>query len=183
MLTESSQRSHSHGLAKEVILAQAASLRVPVIFRSASWNDYESSFINGLEELHSSGTALGVFGDIDMDHHLAWVQRVCAVADVTPFEPLWKSPRRPLLDEFISAGFRATIVSLKAELLSPDLLGRTLDAALVEELAALGVDPSGEKGEYHTVVTDGPLFSTPLRLQPGQKLLRDGYWFLDLSIS
>jgi diphthine-ammonia ligase len=182
MLTEGAARSRSHGLAREVILAQAAALRVPVVFRAASWQDYESAFIDGLVEIRGRGVSLGVFGDIDLDPHLAWVRRVCAVAGAVPCEPLWKCARPGLLDEFISAGFKATIVSVKDALLSSDFLGRTLDRDLVREFTALGIDPSGEKGEYHTVVTDGPLFSAPVPLRPKEKVLRDGYWFLDLEL-
>ena len=34
--------------------------------------------------------------------------------------------------------------------------------------AALGVDPCGERGEYHTVVTNSPLFSSPIDVVHGE---------------
>ncbi|MGH9066436.1 MAG: hypothetical protein ACRD0J_02785, partial [Acidimicrobiales bacterium] len=45
-----------------------------------------------------------------------------------------------------------------------------------------GIDPAGENGEYHTVVTDGPLFSRPLPLVLGDTSLRDGVWFVDAAL-
>jgi len=44
-----------------------------------------------------------------------------------------------------------------------------------------GIDASGEEGEYHTVVTDGTIFSFPIYLKKKEKVFRDGYWFLDVS--
>ncbi len=125
----------------------------------------------------------GVFGDIDLEDHRAWVERVCARAGLKAWEPLWGEARRDLLKEFMSVGFRATVVSLKEGLLSPDLLGRQLDWDLVAEFEAAGIDASGEKGEYHTVVVGGPPFSRAVAIEPKGRVLRDGYWFLDLDLS
>ena len=66
-------------------------------------------------------------------------------------------------------------------MLDRGLLGRTLDAGLALEIEDAGADASGEEGEYHTVVTDGPIFSEPLHLDVKGQVLRDGYWFLDIS--
>lgn len=182
MFTEGAERSHSHGLARIVLEAQAASLGLPLVTRETSWAEYEATFDGALAELKRAGVRGGVFGDIDLDDHRAWVERVCAKAGLAAWEPLWDGVRRDLLREFIEAGFVAQVVSLKDGLLSPDLLGRRLDWDLVAEFEAAGVDASGEKGEYHTVVTGGPLFRAPLALEPRGRVLRSGYWFLDLAL-
>ena len=87
-----------------------------------------------------------------------------------------------LVREFTEAGFRTRIVALKAALLSADYLGRELTCDLAIELARQGVDACGENGEFHTVVTHGPLFRKPVELVPGERVLRDGYWFLDYEV-
>lgn len=183
MLTEDGDRSHSHGLAREVILAQASALQIPVIFRIASWQDYEAAFLDGLKELNSAGATVGVFGDIDIDQHLQWVKRGCATAGVMPHEPLWQGSRRELLAEFLSADFEAVVVSVKDDRLPKDVLGRVLDWRLIEGFEAAKVDVSGENGEYHTVVTDGPIFSQRLQLERKEAVLRSSHWFLDLGLA
>ena len=75
------------------------------------------------------------------------------------------------------------VVSAKEERLPQDVLGRVLDWKLIEEFEAVGVDASGENGEYHTVVTGGPIFSHRLQLERKESVLRSGYWFLDLGNS
>jgi diphthamide synthase (EF-2-diphthine--ammonia ligase) len=54
-----------------------------------------------------------------------------------------------------------------------------LDESLLADLPP-GVDPCGENGEYHTFVTGGPGFATPVSVVPGEVVLRDVRWFADL---
>lgn len=182
MLVENGRRTRSHGLAVEVVQQQASSLGIRLASVATSWADYEANFIGLLKQLRTQNIHSGVFGDIDIDDHRAWEEKVCAAARLKAYLPLWKSKRRALLDEFLQLGFRATIVATQASALAPEFLGRQLNQSLVDELVEQGIDPSGENGEYHTVVTDGPLFAYPLELTPRESLLREGYWFLDLEI-
>lgn len=181
MFDETGVRSRSHGLTRRLVEAQAAALGLPLVARSTSWDDYESEFRAALRELRAQGIELGVFGDIDLDPHREWVERVCGSVDVQAAEPLWKRPRRELLAEFLGLGFRATIVVVRAAVLGPEFLGRELDPDLVDELERTGIDASGEGGEYHTVVTDGPLFRGPIQLQEGGVVRRGDCWALDLK--
>jgi diphthine-ammonia ligase len=85
-----------------------------------------------------------------------------------------------LLQDFFNLGFVAKIISVKADLLDADYLGRILDNKLILEFVEQGIDPAGEKGEYHTVVIDGPIFTKPLDLVEREHVLEEGYWFLDV---
>jgi diphthine-ammonia ligase len=82
----------------------------------------------------------------------------------------------------LERGFHAEVVAVKDGTLSPDFLGRELDAQLISELESRGIDLSGETGEYHTVVVDGPLFKNRLKTRHGKLVLKDGYWFSDVSL-
>jgi uncharacterized protein (TIGR00290 family) len=182
MLTEDGNRSRSHGLHKSILKAQAASLGIPIVVKCSSWNDYEEVFISAMHELKEGRIECGVFGDIDIDEHLYWVKRVCNSVNIKVYEPLWKRPRAELLEEFLKLGFIAKIVSVKTGVLDKSLLGRILSREVVALLQKAGIDPSGEKGEYHTVVTDGPIFSTPINLVKKGIINRDGYDFIDLDL-
>lgn len=179
---EDGARSRSHGLPVGVIERQAQALGVPLVACRASWADYETRFLSALHRFKRDGIDWGIFGDIDLEPHLEWVERVCASAGVRPYEPLWKCERRALLEAFLNLGFKAVVIAVKEGALDKGFLGRTLSPQVVVEMEEEGIDASGEEGEYHTVVTDGPIFSSPIRLEIGDQVVRDGYRFLDVSL-
>ncbi len=181
MLCEDGRSTHSHGLPVSLVQRQADSLGVPLVTRAASWADYEAAFLDALAELRDHvGVAVGVFGDIDLQPHRDWVERVCAIAGLEPCLPLWLEPRRSLLDELLGAGVVATIVAVDTARLDPRFLGAHLDRALIPELEAAGVDACGEEGEFHTLVTDAPLFRGPVPCSSRGTFETAKYRFLDL---
>jgi uncharacterized protein (TIGR00290 family) len=183
MLTGDGMHSRSHGLPPEVIAAQAAALNIPLQTGRAGWDDYEAVFLTRLAELRAEGVGDGVFGDIDLEPHRQWVERVCGRHGIAAHLPLWQEARRDLLAEFIGAGFSATIVAVSDARLPTSFLGRQLDWPTVAALEAAGVDACGEEGEFHTVVTGGPLFSAPLDLKHGQVIGHAGYSFLEVALA
>jgi uncharacterized protein (TIGR00290 family) len=182
MMTEGKERSRSHGLPTTVFKKQASSLGIPLVLRYSTWADYEETFLSAARELQKEGVEYGVFGDIDLEPHLEWIKRVCASASIQEYEPLWKRDRTELLNEFLSLGFKAMIISVKQGTLDNKFLGEILDHQVISDMKELGIDASGEMGEYHTVVIDGPIFSTPLQLEKGRQVIKDGYGFLDVSV-
>jgi diphthine-ammonia ligase len=158
MLREDGERSRSHGLPVNLIQRQAQNLNIPIFAKKTSWNDYEKSFLSTLREFKKDGIEYGVFGDIDLVPHLEWVERVCSSAMIQPYEPLWKKARLDLLHDIFNLGFTAIIVAVKHCVLDTCFLGQILNEQVVKEMEKIGIDASGEKGEYHTVVTDGPFF-------------------------
>lgn len=184
MLIEDGERSRSHGLRLDVLRAQAAALDVPLELRATSWRDYEANFVAVLNDLkHDRGVTAAVFGDIDLEPHREWCVRVCEKVELACLHPLWLAQREDLLAEFLDAGFRTRLVAVQDGKLDPALLGREIDAALLDEFRRAGIDLCGENGEYHTVVTAGPCFRREVRLVPGERVLRDGYWFLDFEVA
>jgi diphthine-ammonia ligase len=175
-------KSRSHGLPLSVLQTQAASLDIPLVVRNTSWADYEANFLSSIRGFKESGIEYGVFGDIDLEAHLEWVTRVCGTVKIRVYEPLWKRNRRELLNEFLDLGFRATIVSVKLEALPISFLGRNLSREVITDLERAGVDASGEGGEYHTVVTDGPIFSKSIRLKKQGEFSHNGYCFLEVDL-
>lgn len=173
--------SRGHRLPIALVAEQASSIGIPLITRKTSWEGYEPAFLSILEGLRQEGVEAGVFGDIDLEEHREWVSRVCSSVDMDACLPLWGKSRSELAGELLGAGFKATIVAVREDALDRRFLGRTLDEALIEEFTGLGIDVSGEAGEYHTVVTDGPIFSTPLVLKVKGEFFNDSHWFLDVS--
>src|SRR5262245_15451060 len=182
MFTEDGQRSRSNGLPREVLEAQAAAIGVPLLTASATWDGYEVAFIDLLRAAKAHGATTAVFGDIDIPRHREWEERVSAQAGLTAALPLWQEDRMALLEEWWSAGFEARIVVAREGLVDRRFLGRVLDRPTANELATTGIDPCGENGEFHTVVTAAPLFRHPIELELRGQILKSGCWFQDVAV-
>lgn len=182
MLCEDGNSSRSHGLPKTVLEEQASHIGIPIFFRSANWDHYEEEFISVLHEFKNSGINTGVFGDIDVEEHREWVTRVCRVTGITPIFPLWKRNRKELLDEFLRLGFKAQIVVINNKMLDAKFLGRQIDNQIIDEFEKAGIDPSGELGEYHTVVTEGPIFSARIEIKETAQYRNGDYYFSSVEL-
>jgi len=182
MFQEDEEVSKSHALPLNVVQAQAKRLGVPLMIRGAGWDDYEAKFIDAMDECRADGITHGVFGDIDLQGHLDWVQKTCAKLDIVPIHPIWQEPRRSILEELLAVGFEAVIVVVNTNMMPAKYIGRTFTRHLMDELEALGIDSCGENGEFHTVVIDGPVFSSRVPVTFGNVRENEGYVFLTVSL-
>lgn len=183
MMTERGTRSRSHGLSREVLDAQARATGIRIHYASTSWDAYERTFGEQASSARSAGLRDGIFGDIDGERSRQWVVNACSASGVTAHLPLWGRPRKELLQLLLARRFHAVVIAVRVGVVSESMLGCPLDAGLLRRLERSGVDASGEGGEYHTLVLDGPIFVRPLDVTFGGKILRDGVWFLDCAPS
>ena len=58
-----------------------------------------------LRELRSRGIEIVIFGDIDLQAHREWEEKVCAAAGLTAYLPLWHEPRDLIAQEVLREGF------------------------------------------------------------------------------
>ncbi len=182
MLNENGKISRSHAIPQKILQLQASSMGLPIVTKPASWEDYERIFVATLKDLRSEFKVdSGVFGDIDLQEHRDWEEKVCAAAGITAELPLWKQDRKALVHEMISQGIEAYIVSCNLTLGS-HFIGRKISADLIRELESKGVDPCGENGEYHTLVVNAPVFKERVVVKFGQPVKHQDYWFLEMSI-
>jgi uncharacterized protein (TIGR00290 family) len=182
MIDESGRRSRSHGLPPEALKAQSEAMGIPLRTASATWENYESQFKKQAALFRNENILHGVFGDIDLEPHREWVERICRESGITAHLPLWKSVRRTMVHEFIEAGFKALIVVVNTKKMPGEFLGRCVDETLVRDLEAIGVDACGENGEFHTFVCDGPLFKRPLCFTKGDIVANEEYVFLPITV-
>lgn len=177
-ISEDGERSRSHGIKAGVLALQAEAIGIPLIQVKTSWENYEENFKKVVRELKDKGVEGGVFGDIDLQEHRDWVERVCGEVGIKAFLPLWQVRPEELIDEFLRLEFKAMVVATRLE---ESLLGKVLDKALVRQIVRLGSHPCGESGEYHTFVTAGPIFRRALNVNKDEREKRDNMWFLEIS--
>jgi len=182
VLNEKGKISRSHGISSEILQAQAHAAQLPIHLISSSWQEYEQHFTNALKHLKEQyDLTYAIFGDIDLEPHREWEEKVCNKTGLKAYLPLWKQERRKLVIEMLEAGIETIIVSCN-KIMGERFLGEQLTPALVYELEALGVDPCGENGEFHTLVTNCSLFKHPIEVSITQNLMHDNYWFCQLAL-
>ena len=177
-ISEDGERSRSHGIKAGVLTLQAEAIGIPIIQVKTSWENYEENFKKVVSELRDKGIEGGIFGDIDLEEHREWVERVCGEVGIKAFLPLWGIKPEKLIDEFLKLKFKAVVIATKLE---EGLLGKVLDKALVSQISRLGSHPCGESGEYHTFVKAGPIFSRAIKVTRGERERRDNMWFWEIS--
>ena len=182
MFNEDGTRSRSHGLRPEILAAQVERLGLQSITETCTWGTYNIAFDRALETAAAMGVTHVVFGDILFDEHREWAERLSAGRGLTAVEPLWKESTTDLYRAFLASRTRARIVTVRSSKLDETFLGRDLAEDLLEEFVAREVDPCGERGEYHTVVTACNAFSRPLRVRALGRATNNGCMAEDLVL-
>jgi len=174
--------SVSHGLSASIIQRQVVLIDIPFLQKAMPQKGYRDAFKALLEELKTKEGIEGiVFGDIYLQEHRDWINKVCEELKVEPILPIWTQDTESLIKEIIGSGFKSIVVSVRKDILGEEWLGREIDDRFVKDLKALGnIDLCGERGEFHTFVYDGPIFKKPVKFIIGEKVLKDKRWFLDI---
>ena len=180
-ISDNPTKVRCHGTDSNLICLQSQAMGIPLLQKITSWEEYERDFKAHVSGLKPSGLRGMVFGDIYLDPHREWVERVCGDIGIVALEPLWKKDTTELLAQFIDLGFKSVVICAKTELIELKWLGRTVDRDFMQYLIDKGVDPCGENGEYHTLVLDGPLFKQSIELLESRVYEREGYYLLDIS--
>ncbi|MEP6675740.1 MAG: diphthine--ammonia ligase [Ferruginibacter sp.] len=182
VLNEAGKISRSHGIPAPILQLQSDAAGIPIHLIASSWQNYEQEFTEALILLKQKhAVSYAVFGDIDLQAHRDWEEKVCRNAGLEAILPLWQQNRKGLVIDMLRSGIKTMIVSCN-ELMGPDFIGRIIDEQCISDLEKVGVDVCGENGEFHTLVFDCPLFAFPLAIKVLQKLNHEKYWFAELAL-
>jgi uncharacterized protein (TIGR00290 family) len=144
--------------------------------------DYERAMGEAVAGARADGIERVVFGDLFLEDVRAYRVRMLSGTGIEPVFPLWGRDTAALAAEMVSSGLKATVVCVDPRRLPASFAGREFGAEFLADLPG-GVDPCGENGEFHTCVTDGPMFRQPVRAVPGETVLREGFVFSDLRLA
>jgi uncharacterized protein (TIGR00290 family) len=177
-VTRGYERISIHGVRRTLLEAQARAIGLPLhevaLEPSCSNADYEAAFRTAAEQLRATYPTLGrlAFGDLFLSDVRAYREGLLASVDLAAHFPLWGRDTRELADRFVALGYRARLVCVDTTQLARSFAGRPFDAALLAELPE-SVDPCGERGEFHTFVSDGPIFGVPVPYVTGEVVMRE----------
>lgn len=176
-----------HGIEAKLMNLQAKLIEIPLIQKEVSpdMKKYEEEFKDAVTKLKSKGIKAMVFGDIVLEEHKFWIERVCREIGIMAIEPLWKLNPAKITKEFIDLGFKSIVVSTKAKLFGKEWIGHQFDWEFLDHLKNEKIDLCGENGEFHTFVIDGPMFEKGrIEITKSRTVLKKGFWphwFLDIQ--
>ncbi len=183
-ITRDYDRICMHGVRSILLEQQAESLGVPpekiFISKNASNEEYESSMREILERYRAEGVCGVVFGDVFLEDLRKYREEKLAQIGMKGLFPIWKRDTAELACAFIDLGFEAIVTCADSNLLDSTLVGRPFDEQFLSTLPE-AVDPCGENGEFHSFVSDGPIFQWQIPHTTGEVVLRDnGFYYCDL---
>jgi uncharacterized protein (TIGR00290 family) len=185
-VTSSYDRIAIHGVRRTILQAQAQRLGLPLIEaeipQQATNEVYEAAFARALSQARNRNPGIAdiAFGDLYLADVRAYREAFLARLDWRGLYPLWGKDTTQLARHFIARGYRAILSCVDTQQLDGGFCGRDYDDALLADLP-VSCDPCGENGEFHTCVHASPLFSTPIALGRGARVLRDGrFQYVDL---
>ncbi len=181
---ESADRVAMHGVPEELLREQIAALGLPAVVVPLPFpcpNDwYERVLGSALRDFRDRGARKIVFGDLHLEDIRAYRERFLAGLDLEPVFPLWGIPTADLARSMVDGGLEAKVVCVDPERLPESFLGRPFDHDLLRDLPD-GVDPCGENGEFHTLVTGGAPLRRPIEVRIDGTYHRNGFAYAELA--
>ena len=182
-ITEGYDRVSMHGVPRVLAEQQAESLGIPLhkvfIPRECSNEKYQTIMGTTLRKFKEEGISNAIFGDIFLEWVKEYREKNLSQLGITPVFPIWGRDTAELAQSFIDLGFKAVITCVDTKILDQKFLGRIIDATFLTQLPPK-VDPSGENGEFHSFVFDGPIFKDSIGYKLGEQVSKNSYRFCDL---
>ena len=181
-VNEEADRVAMHGVRTSVLRAQAAAVGLPLttipLPHPCSNEIYEDRMAGCVRAAVAEGFTHVAFGDLFLEDVRRYREDRLEGSGLQPLFPLWGRPTDALAREMIDGGLEARLSCVDPRALDRGFAGRSFNRSLLDALPP-GVDPCGERGEFHTCVLGGPMFSRGIQVVPGEVVERDGFVFAD----
>ena len=182
---EAAGRVAMHAVRHSLVEDQAAAAGLPLwpvpLPFPCSNAEYEKRMRAVIGRAREEGVTDVAFGDLFLEEVREYRIRMLSGTGIEPLFPLWCSPAGTpaLARKMLRDGLSAILTCVDPKQLPEAFVGRLYDAALLAELPD-GVDPCGERGEFHTFCFAGPMFASEIAMRTGETVSRDGFCFIDL---
>jgi uncharacterized protein (TIGR00290 family) len=182
-MNEEFDRVAMHAVRRRLLEEQSHASGVPLWTVPLPWpcsnEQYESRMRTAVAKAVAEGFTHVAFGDLFLEDVRRYREDRLAGSGLSPIFPIWGIPTDQLAGDMIDGGLRAVLTCVNPKHLDRSFAGRQFDRSLLADLPA-GIDPCGERGEFHSFAYDGPMFNRPVAVTPGEIVDRDGFVFADM---
>ena len=172
-----------HAVRSELLEAQARATGLPLHTIPLPYPCpnavYEAALAAFAARAAGEGVSHFAFGDLFLEDIRRYRERQFAGLGVELLFPLWGLPTRALAEEMVASGLRAWITCVDSRQAPREWAGRIFGPQFVAQIPA-GIDPCGERGEFHTFAFEGPMFDAPIGTRVGDVSERDGFVYADV---
>ena len=172
-----------HAVRRQLVAEQAEAAGLPLWPVELPWpcpnSVYEELMAGACRRAAAAGIQAIAFGDLFLEDVRAYREKQLAGSGLAPLFPLWGLDTGQLAREMIAAGQRAIVTCVDPSKMPREFAGREFDTRLLDALPP-GVDPCGERGEFHSFVFASPVFRCALDVCAGEVVERDGFVFADV---
>ncbi len=183
-VSEQFHRVSMHGVREELLDMQAESVGYQIekvmIPYPCTNRVYEERMNSAMTTWKAKGVTHAIFGDLFLEDIRKYREEKLSKVGIQPIFPVWGSDTKVLAEEMLRVGFKAVVTCIDPTKLNASFVGREFDESFLADLPH-GVDPCGENGEFHSFVYDGPVFKRAIRIKIGERVLRDNFWFADVT--
>ena len=182
-MNEKFDRVAMHAVRRRLVDEQAKAAGIPLWTVPIPWpctnDEYETRMRSAVEKAVAEGFTHVAFGDLFLEDVRRYREERLLGTGLTPIFPIWGIPTDRLAREMIDGGLRAVLTCVNPAQLDASFAGRQFDRTLLDDLPP-GVDPCGERGEFHSFAYDGPMFDHSVEIASGEVVERDGFVFADI---
>lgn len=172
-----------HGVRRSLVQKQSEKIGLPLhivwLPPNPSNEVYDNLMGEAMLKLKSQGVEGVVFGDLWLEDVRAYRESRLSKVGISALFPLWGKPSKQIVSDFLKQSYSAIVVCVDTEFLPDEFCGRNLDEDFFASLPE-GVDPCGERGEFHSFVTYAPFFSEPIQVKVGEKVQRGRFVYCEL---
>jgi len=184
-VNEAMDRVAMHGVRRAVLEAQARAAGLPLhvvhIPHPCPNEIYEAQMRAAIADACAGGFTHAAFGDLFLEDIRRYREEKLAGTGLEPLFPVWGIPTRQLAEQMIEGGLRARLACVDTRKLDTSFAGREFDRTLLRDLPD-AIDPCGERGEFHSCVYAGPMFTLPLAMETGPSHAVEPYVWRDLTV-
>lgn len=183
LLTLNSENKESymfHTANIEMTKTQAKLMGIPLFFKKTKGikEDELKDIEEGLREMKKRFRISGITtGAVASEYQKSRIEKICKKIGLECISPLWNRNPEEVLTEMIDNGFEIIITAVAAEGLEKEWLGRKIDENSLKEIKEIKkkyrIHLMGEGGEYETLVTNCPLFSSKIIIEKSERIWDD----------
>ena len=180
---QEADRVAMHGVRRSLVEMQSAAAGLPLWSVPLPWpcsnEQYESLMAATCAKAVAERIEGVAFGDLFLEDVRAYRIKQMTGTGLDPIFPIWGKPTKPLAYEMVASGLKTVLTCVDTRKLDAAFAGSQFDEHFLSNLPE-GVDPCGERGEFHSFVYAGPMFQFPIDVVPGEKAFREPFVFADL---